>query len=126
MAVLRLQCTPVAYQIAMVLNIVTTAIDSSFAPWAYQKSAHTKKKKLVNLQARFLIGTACVCFFFTLFAPECIYVLGGSEYKEAVWVVPPVCMSVYFIMLYSLVSTVTFYYEKNEINYGFLVYYCDF
>lgn len=59
-------------------------------------------------------GTACVCFFFTLFAPECIYVLGGSEYKEAVWVVPPVCMSVYFIMLYSLVSTVTFYYEKTK------------
>lgn len=27
----------VAYQIAMVLNIVTTAIESSFTPWAYQK-----------------------------------------------------------------------------------------
>ena len=104
----------VAYQIAMVLNIVTTAIDSSFAPWAYQKISAHKEEEVGKLASQILIGTACVCFFFTLFAPECIYVLGGSEYKEAVWVVPPVCMSVYFIMLYSLVSTVTFYYEKTK------------
>lgn len=104
----------VAYQIAMVLNIITTAIDGSFAPWAYQSISEHREKEVGKLASEILIGTACVCFFFTLFAPEFIYILGGEGYKEAVWVVPPVCMSVYFIMLYSLVSTVTFYYEKTK------------
>ena len=58
--------------------------------------------------------TGSICFFFALFAPEFIYLLGGEKYASAIWVVPPVCMSVYFIMMYSLISTVTFYYEKTK------------
>lgn len=104
----------VAYQIAMVLNIVTTAIESSFTPWAYQKISDGKEKEVGKLAQIILVMTGSICFFFTLFAPEFIYLLGGEKYASAIWVVPPVCMSVYFIMMYSLISTVTFYYEKTK------------
>ena len=104
----------VAYQIAMVLNIITTAIESSFTPWAYQKISEGKEKEVGKLAQIILVITGIICFFFTLFAPEFIYLLGGEKYASAIWVVPPVCMSVYFIMMYSLISTVTFYYEKTK------------
>lgn len=104
----------VAYQIAMVLNIVTTAIEGSFTPWAYQKISEGKEKDIGKLAQGILIIVGITCLFFTLFAPEFIYLLGGNAYQSAVWVVPPVCMSVYFTMMYSLISTVTFYYEKTK------------
>lgn len=104
----------VAYQIAMVLNIVTTAIESSFTPWAYQKISEGKENEVGKIAQSILIVTGITCLFFTLFAPEFIYLLGGNAYQSAIWVVPPVCMSVYFIMMYSLISTVTFYYEKTK------------
>lgn len=104
----------VAYQISMVLNIVTNAICNSFTPWAYMKLKEKDNKDIGNLTLGIEIATGIVCFFFTLFAPEFIYIMGGSAYREAIWVVPPVCMSILFIMIYSLISTVTFYYEKTK------------
>lgn len=104
----------VAYQISMVLNIVTNAICNSFTPWAYMKLKEKDGKDIGNLTLIIEIATGLVCFFFTLFGPEFIYIMGGDAYKEAIWVVPPVCMSILYIMIYSLISTVTFYYEKTK------------
>lgn len=104
----------IAYQIAMVLNIVTIAICNSFTPWVYQKLRDKTNKEIGGLTLKIIIATGIVCFFFTLFGPEFILFMGGPEYKEAIWVVPPVCMSILFIMIYSLVSTVSFYYERTR------------
>ena len=98
----------------MVLNIVTNAICNSFTPWAYMKLKEKDGKDIGNLTLIIEIATGLVCFFFTLFGPEFIYIMGGDAYKEAIWVVPPVCMSILYIMIYSLISTVTFYYEKTK------------
>ena len=104
----------IAYQIAMVLNIITTAICNSFTPWAYQKLKERDNKDIGLVTIKIELATGIICFFFTLFAPEFIYFMGGVAYQEAIWVVPPVCMSILFIMIYSLVSTVTFYFEKTK------------
>ena len=105
----------VAYQLAMVLNIITTAIESSFTPWSFTKISHGKGNEVGKIAQIILIITGVVCLFFTLMAPEFIYILGGKSYERAIWVVPPVCMSVYFIMMYSLISTITFYYERTKL-----------
>lgn len=39
---------------------------------------------------------------------------GGKEYSSAIWVVPPVVMSIIFNMLYNLVSNYAFYFEKTK------------
>lgn len=104
----------IAYQISMVLNIVTNAICNSFTPWAYQKLKNSEHKAIGKLTVRIELGTGIICFIFTLFAPEFIFIMGGDAYREAIWVVPPVCMSILFIMVYSLISTVTFYFEKTN------------
>ena len=78
------------------------------------KEREGKENEVGKIAQSILIVTGITCLFFTLFAPEFIYLLGGNAYQSAIWVVPPVCMSVYFIMMYSLISTVTFYYEKTK------------
>ena len=104
----------IAYQMSMVLNIITSAISTSFTPWAYEKI----KTKIINelgpLALMIVVFTGIGCLVFTLLAPELSFILGGNEYSDAIWVVPPVCMSVLFIMIYSLISTITFYFEKTK------------
>ena len=104
----------VAYQIAIVLNIITNAVHASFAPWAYQKIRDKEYKDIGKVAFELEICICAACFLFSLFAPEVIMVLGGKAYYEAIWVVPPVAMSIVFNVLYTLIANVAFYYEKTK------------
>ena len=46
--------------------------------------------------------------------PELIRIFATEEYYEAIWVMPPVAASVYFMFLYPLFANVEFYYEKTK------------
>lgn len=105
----------VAYQVAVIMNIVTNAIHASFTPWAFENIKRKSYYKIgiytLRLEILFSIG----CFLFTLFAPEIVMILGGQGYYAAVWIIPPVTMSVVFNLLYSLISNIEFYYERTKL-----------
>lgn len=59
-----------------------------------------------------LIGTLSVIAM--AFGPEIIKIFASKEYYDAIWVIPPVAASVYFIFLYSLFANIEFYFEKTK------------
>lgn len=103
-----------AYQIAVVMKIVTNAIHASFVPWTFQniKKGTVKQIGKRAIQIEILIGL--ICLGFSLFAPEFIMIMGGSEYYKAVYIVPPVAMSVLFITIYTFFANIEFYFEKTK------------
>jgi O-antigen/teichoic acid export membrane protein len=112
----------VAYQIAIVLNIITSAIHASFSPWTFQCIKEKKYHDIGKITLSIETGIAVFCFLFSLFAPEVIYILGGEQYYSAIWVVPPVTMSIVFNVLYTMIANMAFYYEKTKfIMFGTLV-----
>ena len=50
-----------------------------------------------------------------LLAPEAVRIFAPQEYYEAIWVIPPVAMSVYFMYAYDLFAKFAFYYEKTKV-----------
>ena len=40
--------------------------------------------------------------------------MGGKEYTEAIWCIPPIVMGIYFTFCYGLFSTVEFYYGVTK------------
>lgn len=104
----------VAYQISMMMTIVVTAINSSFIPYTYKelKAQNYQGIKRNSNLLLILIGISCVVAM--AFGPEIIMIFAASEYYEAIWVIPPVAASVYFIFLYSLFANIEFYFEKTK------------
>ena len=104
-----------AYQLAIMMRFVTDAIHSSFMPWTFQryKAEDYDAIKRRSIQIELFIGFICVLF--SLFGPEFILILGGSAYQEAVYVVPPVSMSILLITVYSFFGNIEFYYEKTKL-----------
>ena len=104
----------VAYTVAMLMNIINNAINSSFVPYTY-KSLKNKNydglKKNTNLLLAF-VGIMCILIM--AFGPEVIALFATEEYYDAIWVIPPVAASVYFMFLYPLFSNVEFYYGKTK------------
>ena len=46
--------------------------------------------------------------------PEIISILGTSEYKSAIWVIPPVAVSAFLLFVYALFCNIEFYYEVSK------------
>lgn len=103
-----------AYNLAWMLNLITTSILNTFNPWMYQRM---KKKEFHRIGpfSYFLLGIVAVCVLgFVSIAPELIKIFAPIEYYEAMWVIPPVTASVYFLFMYSLYANFEFYFEKSK------------
>ena len=104
----------VAYSIAMVLLIVNTSISGTLNPWIY-KTIKAGEHHKIGKVSYIILSLIAVCnFLLVAVAPELLMLMAPSTYFEAVWLIPPLTISVYFIFLYSLFATFEFYYEKTN------------
>lgn len=104
----------VAYSLATIMTFVLNAINNSYVPWYYGKikEGNQEENKAVS------IGIALIMIVFLSgviwFAPEIIKILAGSQYVEAVFVVPPVAISILLLFYSQLFINVEFFYEEKK------------
>lgn len=103
----------VAFSVAMVMNIVTQGINSSFIPWTYQKLRDHQYKEIGEISNYLLIIVGITIILLVTFAPEIIKIMATQEYYAAIWIIPAVALNTYFTFLYSLFANIEFYFEEN-------------
>ena len=94
--------------------ILTQAINGTYTPWFYQnidKQNYAGIRKITQITASIMAVSVIILMFF---APEIVTIIGGDKYREAVYVIPPVAASVFFIFMYNIFANVEFYFEKNK------------
>jgi len=104
----------VAYSLGVVLSFVLSAINGSYVPWYYEKikNGHQKENRKVSLAISVFLAVLLSGVIW--FAPEIIWIMAGEHYYEAVYVVPPVALSLLLLFYSQLFINVEFYYEKKE------------
>ena len=107
----------IAYSIGMLAQIATSSINSSFTPWMYQKLKNKDYKDIKQIINVLLIIVSFIIILLIMLAPELIWIFGSKEYADAVYVIPPVAASVFFIFLYNLLAIPQFYFEKPHSNF---------
>lgn len=103
----------IAYSIVTILQLFMSAINASFLPWAYRcikNKQYEAMKKMTNV---LMICIGGGILLVTLLAPEIIMIFAGAQYSNAIYVIPPIGLSVFFMFLYDIFATLEFYYEKN-------------
>ncbi len=103
----------IAYSIVLIMQLVMSAINASFIPWAYGCLKKKDFKSLKNMGNMIIILIAGCIFLLMMFVPEIIYIFAGKDYADAVYCIPPIALSIFFMILYDLFSTVEFFYAKN-------------
>lgn len=104
----------VAYTMAMVLQILNTSISGTMNPWIYKAIKNNQAHKIGKVSYGVLGLIALLNLMVILAAPELLGILAPNRYMTAIWVVPPVTASVYFMFLYNLFATFEYYYEKTH------------
>lgn len=102
-----------AYSVSMVLWIINNAISQTLTPWMYRKIKAKELQDMSSVAYTSLIVIAVGNFFLIALAPEAVKLFAPAQYYDAIWVIPPVAISVYYMFCYDLFSKFAFYFEKR-------------
>lgn len=103
-----------AYSLSLILTVLNTSLLQALNPLIYRKIKEEKFNEIAKYTLPSLLMVGCLNMLLMLLAPEVISIFAPSSYSEAVWIIPPVSMSVFFMYMYSLFATFEFYYEKTK------------
>lgn len=103
----------VAYTLAMILTFVVTSIHSSYTPWIFECIDRNELQDNRKITILLSSGIAFMLLGIIALAPEVIYVMAGEQYSSAIWVVPPVAMSVLLLYYSNLFDCILFFYEEK-------------
>ncbi len=101
--------------ISNVMMILVVAINNSLTPYIYKTINDDHPEKIKNKINPITILIAILSVVIMAFAPEIINIFAGKEYMDSIYVIPPITASVYFIFIYSMFSTIEYYYEKTGL-----------
>lgn len=104
----------VAYSIGSILLVFTDSVNTTMIPWRYRCLKEKKYKRINEVSIKILGFVALMVAFVNLFGPEILRIFASKEYYEAVWVIPPIMLSIYYIFLYNLFSSVEFYFLQTK------------
>lgn len=103
-----------AYTVSICGTLINQAMLQTLQPWIFQKIKADKYEEIKKVAYPALVVIAVVNLLVVLFTPELIRLFGPESYHDAIWVMPPIAMSVFFMFMYNLFSTFEFYYEKSS------------
>ena len=104
----------VAHGASFIMTMFNTALMQTIEPWLYKKIKNKQIKDISSIAYPTFILIATVNLLLMALAPEIIYIFAPKEYHEAIWVVPPLAMSVYYMFAYCFFAVFEFYYEKTR------------
>jgi len=104
----------VAYSIGALMTIVVNSVNSTFVPWTYQKCNEKKYTEISNVSNGLVLLIAIIALFPIMIAPEAVAIMGTEEYSFAVWVIPPISLSILMTFIYTLFANIEFYHEKSK------------
>lgn len=102
-----------AYLCGSIVTLFLTSLNSAYAPWLGEKLEDNDYKSITQFSKMYV-----VCFFvlgigIMLISPEILYVLGGSQYMDAKYVLAPVSMGCVCQFLYTLYVNIEQFKKKT-------------
>ena len=104
----------VAYSCANIINIINGALHASYNPWLLQRLKSKKSSGISGVVNVILLCYMMILWIMILFAPEILMVMAPPEYYEGIYVIPPVASSMFFMLVFNMVSPIEQYSLKTK------------
>lgn len=104
----------VAYSAATLMLLVISAINGSFNPWMYKKLKAGQHREIAPTVTGLCLLMAAATLAMSAFAPDLVRILATEEYQAAIWIIPPVSASVFFVLVYMMFANVEMYYGETK------------
>ena len=103
-----------AHSLAWMLTLVTQAVLNTMNPWIFQRIKKEEYHRIGKISYAILTVVAIAGMGLISIAPEIVKIFAPKDYYSAIWVIPPLVLSVFFLFMYSLVACFEYYFEKSN------------
>ena len=103
-----------ANQVALLMSILTTGINSALTPWIYQAIKRNEWKHIRQVSNMLILIFMGFSMLAVLLAPEILLFLGTEEYLDAKWIIPPMMVATFLTFIYCMFGTILFYFEDTK------------
>lgn len=101
------------HSIAWMLTLITSSIMNSYSPWIFKK-INDREYERISQKTNYIVGiVGIVGLIICIFTPEIVGIFAPETYKNAIYIIPPLVLSVYFMFLYNVFATFEYYFEKT-------------
>lgn len=97
-----------------IILLLVRAINSAWAPWLYDMLNIGNERIVKKIFQTYLWMVIVVTFVIMLIGPEIVAVLGGTAYKEAIYILPVSILCGIFLVLISQFVNLEIYYKKQK------------
>lgn len=95
--------------------LVWNAINATLIPFMFNALGNGRGADVRDVIRKMLAIYAAACVFLMLIAPEIVSVLATEEYREAVFLMPPISAGIFFTSLYNVYSNLVLYKERTSL-----------
>lgn len=92
----------VAYNVAFMISIVSSAISATYNPWMMQRVKNKNFTMMNEIGISISVSLLLIIEAFIFIAPEVIKIFAPAEYYEAIYIIPAVAGSTFFNLIYAL------------------------
>ena len=103
-----------ANSVGGLLYIVVTSVDGVMAPWAYSNIKSNNYGQIRKISLYTIVGMAFISTGLIMVAPEVVSIFAPAEYHEAIWTLPPLIISTYFMLVYFYFIYFEYYFEETK------------
>lgn len=103
-----------AYAVSQIMILFNTALSQTISPWMYKHIKNRTVTHIAPIMYLTMYGIAGVNLLLILVAPDIVSIFAPPSYHEAIWVIPPVALSVVMMYSYDFFARFEFYYEKTK------------
>lgn len=106
----------VAYNMGLMLRIVTVSLNNSLVPWEYEQLEKKNFKGLNDVLFCIFMFVAGCGLAIAAFAPEIMAILATEKYCEGIYCIPPIALAMIFSFMYTTFANVEIYYDLNKFT----------
>lgn len=102
-----------AYNCGMMTALLQTPMNEAFSPWLAKRLAAGEQQTVRQMSLPYFCVLAYGALGVILVAPEVLWVLGGTQYAEAKYVIPPIALGCVCQFAYMMLVNVEQYRKKT-------------
>lgn len=102
------------YSIAFLMTLFTNSFFQTLEPWLYRKIKERRISDIKKVCYPVFTFVILIVILLILVAPEVVYIFAPESYYEAVWIIPPIAISTFFMFTYTFFAAFEFYFEKTR------------
>jgi O-antigen/teichoic acid export membrane protein len=103
----------VAYTCCHVVSVLYGAMNNAWSPWATERMNSGETEEMKKASRFYVCFYSVIVLFVMLVCPELLLIMGGREYLDAKYVMPPVMVACICQFIYSLYINAEFYLKKQ-------------